>query len=314
VETDLVIVGGGPAGLTAGIYAVRSGLRTAIVERGPLGGQVATTPIVENYPGFTRVAGKSLVDILVSHALEYVQIFPGEEVLEIRPGEPIEVVTSRRRFLARAVLLATGANYRRLGVPGEDRFQGRGVSYCATCDGPLFKGRSVIVVGGGNSAATEALHLHHIGVRVTLVHRRDTLRAQDHLIRNIQANAIAVMWNTEIKEIRGKERVTEVVLTNNRSGEESVLPCDGVFVAIGYEPAVELAVRTGVEITTEGFIKRDERHRTNIAGLYSAGDVEGGYKQIITAMGQGTEAALSIFEDLAHPYWTEPLGTSRAEH
>jgi len=204
VETDVVIVGGGPAGLAAGIYAVRSGLKSVVVERGALGGQVAITPIVENYPGLSRVPGKTLVDITVSHALEYVQIFQGEEVLEIQPGEIITVITSRRRFLARAVILATGANYARLGVPGEMRLAGRGVSYCATCDGPLFKGKKVVVVGGGNSAATETLHLHNIGVQVSMVHRRDAFRAQEFLVKNIIANAIPVLWNTEVKELRGK--------------------------------------------------------------------------------------------------------------
>lgn len=303
VETDVVIVGGGPAGLSAGIYTVRSGLKTAVIERGPLGGQVATTPVVENYPGFARVPGKALVDILVSHALEYVQIFHGEEVLDIFPNDTVEVITSRRKFLCKAVILATGATYRRLGVPGESRLAGRGVSYCSTCDGPLFRGKQVIVVGGGNSATTEALHLYNIGVQVTLVHRRDTLRAQEHLVRNIRENSIPVLWNTEVQEIKGKERVSEVVLYNNKTGETSSLSTNGVFIAIGYTPTVELAQKLGIELTPDGFIKHDSHHRTNIRGIYSAGDVEGGYKQIVTAMGQGTEAALSVYEDLMHPYW-----------
>jgi thioredoxin reductase (NADPH) len=301
IESDLVIIGGGPAGLTAGIYAVRSGLRTAIVERGPLGGQVATTPVVENYPGFSRVPGKSLVDIVVSHALEYVQIFQGEEVVEVQPGDVITVLTTRRRFLTKAVILATGANYKKLDVPGEAELGGRGVSYCATCDGPLFAKKRVVVVGGGNSALTEALYLHHIGVSVTIVHRRDTFRGQEHLARDVRINEIPILWNTEIREIRGKERVTEVLLHNNQTGESSVLPTDGVFVAVGYAPTVGLAQKVGVELTPEGFIKRDDRHRTNLKGIYSAGDVAGGFKQIVTAMGQGAEAALSVFEDILHP-------------
>jgi thioredoxin reductase (NADPH) len=303
IEADVVIVGGGPAGLTAGIYAVRSGLKAAVVERGALGGQVAVTPIVENYPGFRRIPGKALVDITVSHALEYVQIFQGEEVLEIRQGKVFEVLTSRRRFLTRAVILATGANYVRLNVPGELRLAGRGVSYCATCDGPLFRGKKVIVVGGGNSAATEVLHLFNLGIQVTLVHRRDTLRAQEHLSKSIFSNNIHILWNTEVQEIRGKERVSEVLLVDNKTGGTSVMPVDGVFVAVGYTPTIELAVKTGVELTADGFIKRDEHHRTSVPGIYAAGDVEGGYKQIVTAMAQGTEAALSVFEDLTHPYW-----------
>jgi thioredoxin reductase (NADPH) len=303
VENDLVVIGGGPAGLAAGIYAERSGLKAAVIERDALGGQVALTPIVENYPGFTSVGGKTLVDIMVSHALQYVQIFAGEEVLEIEPGTPIRVKTSRREFKTRAVLLATGAKHRNLGVPGESRLSGKGVSYCATCDGPLFKGKKVIMVGGGSSAVTEALHLFHQGVDVTLVHRRDSLRAQDVLAKQLEANNIPIMWNTEVKEIFGKDRVQEVSLTNNQSGEQSRIEVNGVFIAIGYEPSVGLARKIGIELNEEGFIKHDEKHRTSIPGIYSAGDVEGGYKQIVTATGQGSAAAMTIFEDLMNPYW-----------
>jgi thioredoxin reductase (NADPH) len=303
VEADLVIVGGGPAGLTAGIYGERAGLRTVIVERDALGGQVATTPIVENYTGFKHVGGKTLVDIMVTHALEYCQIFQGEAVVDVEPGNPMTVVSTRRRFKTRALLLATGANHRKLGVPGEERYSGRGVSYCSTCDGPLFRGKKVIMVGGGNSAVTEALHLHHIGVEVTLVHRRDTLRAQEFLQKNLEDNGIPILWNTQVKEIRGRDLVEEVVLANNRTGEESRFPVQGVFVAIGYEPAVELARKLGVQLTEEGYIRHDGKHRTNVPGVYASGDVEGGYKQIVTATGQGAEAAMTIFEDIINPYW-----------
>jgi thioredoxin reductase (NADPH) len=310
VETDLLIVGGGPAGLTAGIYAVRSGLRTAIVERQALGGQVATTPVVENYPGFTSVGGKTLVDIMVSHALQYVQIFPGEGVLDVQYGAPIVVQTSRRKFLTKTVLLATGASHRHLGVPGESRLAGRGVSYCSTCDGPLFKGKQVAMVGGGNSAVTEALHLHHMGIHVTLIHRRDTLRAQEFLTRQLAENRIPVLWNTEIREIRGDDRVREIVLFDNATQQSATRPIDGVFIAIGYEPAVELAQKMGLELTADGYVRHDGRHRTNRPGVYSAGDVEGGYKQIVTASGQGAEAAMTIFEDLINPYWLGPKASA----
>lgn len=303
VETDLVIIGGGPAGLSAGIYAVRSGLQTAVVEREALGGQVATTPIVENYPGFTSVGGKTLVDIMVSHALQYVQIFQGEAVVNVQTGNPITVQTSRRKFLTKSVLLATGAVHRHLGVPGESRLSGRGVSYCSTCDGPLFRGKKVVMVGGGNSAVTEALHLFHMGVDVTLIHRRDKLRAQDFLAKQLADNNIPVLWNTEIKEIRGEQRVEEIQLLNNKTGETSTFKTDGVFIAIGYTPAVELAEMMGLEINEDGYIKHDGKHRTNVPGIYSAGDVEGGYKQIVTASGQGAEAAMTIFEDMINPYW-----------
>ncbi|MBU2549194.1 MAG: FAD-dependent oxidoreductase [Proteobacteria bacterium] len=305
VETDVVIIGGGPAGLTAGIYAARSGLKAVIIERDTLGGQVATTPVVENYPGLAHTGGKNLVDIMVQHALEYVRIFPRETVLEIQAGQPMEITTSLRRFATRAILFATGATHKRLGVPGESRYAGRGVSYCSTCDGPLFKERNVVMVGGGNSAVTEALHLHHIGAKVSLAHRRDHLRAQEQLVKDLDEKGIPVLWNTEIKEIRGEGTVRELVLYNNRTGGTETMEADGLFVSIGYEPEVELARKIGVELTGDGYIKHDGQHRTNVPGIYSAGDVEGGYKQIVTAAGAGAGAAMTIFEDLTHPYWKE---------
>ena len=305
VDVDVLVVGGGPAGLTAGIYLVRSGLKTAVVERDALGGQVATTPVVENYPGFTSVGGKTLVDIMVQHALEYVQIFQGEEVMGVSGASPFEVQTTRRKFNAKTILLATGATHRHLGVTGEQRFSGRGVSYCATCDGPLFKGRKVIMVGGGNSAVTEALYLKNMGVDVTLVHRRDALRAQEFLAERLVQSGVEVLWNTEVTEIQGDKRVNAVTLHNNQSGTSSQMAVDGVFIAIGYLPSTELAEKAGVALNEEGYIDRDERHRTNVRGIYSAGDVEGGYKQIVTAAGQGAEAAMSIFEDIINPYWKE---------
>lgn len=304
VQTDLLVVGGGPAGLTAAIYADRAGLDTAVVEADALGGQVATTPIVENYPGFTSVGGKTLVDIMVSHALQYCKIYQGERVIDIqKTDDQFEIQTSRRKFYAKTILLATGASHRHLGVPGEKRLSGRGVSYCSTCDGPLFKGKKVIMVGGGNSAVTEALHLFHMGVDVTLVHRRDKLRAQEFLAKNLREAGVPVLWDSEVREIRGEERVEAVLLENNKTGETSTLPINGVFIAIGYEPSVELAQKIGVELNEDGYIKQDAKHRTNIPGIYSAGDVEGGYKQIVTATGQGAEASMTIFEDIVNPYW-----------
>jgi thioredoxin reductase (NADPH) len=264
---------------------------------------VATTPVVENYPGLKQIGGKTLVDIMVTHALEYVQIFPGEGVVEITPNDPINVQTTRRKFKTKAVLMTTGATHKHLRVPGESRLSGHGVSYCSTCDGPLFKGKKVIIVGGGNSAVTEALHMHHIGVDVTLIHRRDNLKAQDFLVKNLIQNNIPILFNTEVKEIRGKHNVEEVLLYNNNTEESYPRSVNGVFIAIGYDPAVELAKKIGLDLTDEGFLKHDN-YRTNIPGIYTAGDVSGGYKQIVTAAGHGAEAALAIFEDLINPYWT----------
>lgn len=303
VEADLVVIGGGPAGLTAGIYGARAGLNTVIIERDALGGQVASTPTVENFPGLTQIGGKALVDLMVSHALEYVKIFPSETVMKITPGEPIIVMTNRRRFKSKTVLLATGAAHRHLNAPGEGSLSGRGVSYCSTCDGPLFRGKKVIMAGGGDSAVTEALHLKNIGVDVTIVHRRDRLRAQEHLLKTLETSGIPVIYNTEIREIKGTKKVEKVVLENNETNKRSTMKVEGVFISIGYTPSVELAREIGVELTADGYIRHDSRHRTNIKGIYSAGDVEGGYKQIVTAAGHGSEAALAIFEDLVNPYW-----------
>lgn len=304
VEADLVIIGGGPAGLTAGIYSARSGLNTVVLERSILGGQVATTPVVENYPGMTQVTGKSLSDIMVSHALQYVQIFQGEEVMEAERSDRFILTTNRRKFITRAVLLATGATHRKLNVPGESRFSGRGVSYCSTCDGPLFRGKSVIMVGGGDSAATDALHLRNIGVDVSIVHWLSELEAQHHLRKQLYDNSIPIQFNTQVKEIHGDRSVQGVTLFNNKTGEQSTLPVSGVFIAVGYAPSVDLAKKLGVELTPYGYIKVDN-YRTSIPGVYAAGDVTGGYNQIVIASGQGSGAALTIFEDLIHPYWKE---------
>lgn len=297
ITTDLVIVGAGPAGLTAGIYAARSGLKTVIIERGVIGGQVATTPVVENYPGLTQIGGKNLVEIMAAHALKYVQIFLGEEVVSVDQARPMIVATTRRRFITRALLLATGATHRHLDVPGESRLAGRGVSYCTTCDGPLFAGEKVIMVGGGDSAVTEALHLQNIGVKVMLVHWTDKLDAQHALASRMLNSGIPIRFNTLVKEIVGETRVEAVILYNRQTGETETLPAAGVFVAVGYLPATDLAKKIGVDITPEGYIRQDQ-YRTSLPGVYAAGDVTGGYNQIVTASGHGAEAALKIFHDL----------------
>jgi thioredoxin reductase (NADPH) len=296
VQTDLVIVGGGPAGLTAGIYAARSGLKAVILERNVIGGQVATTPVVENYPGLTQIGGKTLVEIMTTHALQYVQIFLGEDVMEVNPGHPMTVLTNRRKFITNALLLATGAVHRHLGVPGESRLSGRGVSYCSTCDGPIFSGKKVVMVGGGDSAVTESLHLKNIGVDVVVVHWLDKLDAQDFLARQLIQSGIPILYNTEVNEILGKTSVEAVTLFNNKTKKTKKLKTAGVFISIGYLPSTDLAEKIGVELTPEGFIRTDQ-FRTSIPGIYAAGDVTGGYNQIVTASGHGAEAALTIFRD-----------------
>ncbi|HED00687.1 MAG TPA: thioredoxin-disulfide reductase [Proteobacteria bacterium] len=304
-HVDIVIVGAGPGGLTAAIYGERSGLKCVVLEKGVVGGQVALTPVVENYPGLTRVAGKSLVDLMAQHASQYTHIHQGEEVLEIKPNGQIIASTNRGRYICRAVILATGAKHRKLGVPGEERLYGRGVSYCATCDGYFYKGKKVIMVGGGNSAVTEALYLDSLGVSVTLVHRKDKLRAESRLQESLFNRKIPVLRNSEVREILGDKIVAGVRIENTKTGKTEEMPVDGAFISIGYEPVNELAKKTGVELDGAGYVKVDQQQRTNVPRIYAVGDITGGVKQIVTAVGQGAVAAMAAFEDLANPYWKE---------
>ncbi len=309
-EVDLVIVGAGPAGLTAGIYAERSGLSSVILEKGAIGGQVSLTPVVENYPGFANVAGKKLMDIMSEHAREYANILEGEEVQEIKVGRDIEVHTNRTVFVAKALIIATGATWRKLGVPGEDQYFGFGVNYCASCDGYLYKGRKVGIVGGGNTALTDALHLKNLGVDVTIIHRRDSFRAEQHLQEAVEKSEVPVLWNREVEEILGNEdnKVRAARLKNTKSGEKEEFELDGLFVAIGLDPNVELATQIGLSLDEKGYIKVDRNMRTSIPRIYAAGDVTGGVQQIVTAIGEGSTAALSTFEDIANPYWKRKKG------
>ncbi|MDH4231808.1 MAG: thioredoxin-disulfide reductase, partial [Nitrospirota bacterium] len=304
-KTDLLIIGAGPAGLTAAIYAERSGLKSVVVEKANIGGQVAITPVVENYPGFTKIGGKTLMDMMAQQAIQYADIHEGEEVLEIqKAGDAFGVKTNKATYEARAVLLTTGAESKKLAIPGEKEFQGRGISYCAACDGYFFKdGKKVIVVGGGNTAASEALYLKNIGVDVTIVHRRDTLRAEMFLQQGLKNNNIPILWNTEVKEIIGDKFVTGVLIENSEEKSQRSMPVDGVFIAIGYTPNNDLAKKLGIKTDEEGYIKVDPGQRTNIKGIYAAGDITGGIKQIVTAVSQGAVAASTIFEDISSPYW-----------
>jgi len=304
---DLVIIGAGPAGLTAAIYAERSGMKSVVLEKAAIGGQVALTPIVENYPGFTKIGGKTLMDMIAQQAAGYADIHQGEEVLDIRRTDSLfEVSTTRTKYTVKAVLITSGAESKKLGVSGEKEFQGRGISYCAACDGYFFKGgKKVIVVGGGNTAATEALYLKNIGVEVSIVHRRDQLRAEAFLQRSLTDNQIPIIWNSVVKDIKGNRLVTEVVLENTTDKTVKTVPVDGVFIAIGYAPNNELAKMLGLEMDDEGYIKVDSKYRTSMKGIYAAGDVTGGVKQIVTAVGQAAVAVMTIFEDIANPYWKE---------
>lgn len=307
VNVDLVIIGGGPAGLSAAVYAGRSGLKTVVLEKSTVGGQVLITPIVENYPGFSQISGKALVDIMYQQSLQYAHIFEGEGVMDVKKKDNLyEVKTNRRIYNSRAIIIATGAEHKKLDVPGEKRLSGKGVSYCATCDGYFFKdGKKVIVVGGGNTAVTDALYLKNIGAEVSLVHRRDKLRAEAFLQKGLKESKIPVYWDTVVKEIVGERRVVGVRLHNLKDNSIRLLEVEGVFIAIGYTPNNEIAKILGLSLDSNGYIKVDEKQRTSMPFAYAAGDVTGGVKQIATAVGQGVTAAITAFEDLSKPYWTK---------
>lgn len=307
VETDLIIIGAGPAGLTAAIYAGRAGLKTIVIEKENIGGQVTITPVVENYPGYTKIAGKALIDMMAQQASRYSEIHLSEDIREIkRVDEGFRIKTGWAEYLAKAIIIATGARSKKLNIPGEERLSGKGVSYCAACDGYFFKdGKRVFVVGGGNTAVTEALYLNGIGANVSLIHRRNTLRAEKSLQDSLFKAGIPVLWNSELKEIMGGKFVVGIRIEDKEMGIIKEMPADGIFIAIGYEPNNDIAKKLGLELDEEGYIKVDARQRTSMPMVYAAGDITGGVKQIVVAIGQGSIAALTAFEDIANPYWKE---------
>ncbi len=303
LEKDLVIIGGGPAGLTTAIYATRAGLDCVVVEKANLGGQVAITPVVENYPGFMRIGGKSLMDLISQQAVQYADVHVGEFITEIsreKKDGRFYLKTNYAIYIAKGIVVATGADYRHLEAPGAQKFYGRGVSYCATCDGYFFKdGRSVVVVGGGNTAVTDALYLHNLGSKVTMVHWRDELKADLRLKESLKQTSIPILWNSEVKEITGDKVVKGVRIVDNKTGKATEMPVDGVFIAIGYAPSSELAKMLGLEMDPQGYIKVDlTTMRSSVPLVYAAGDITGGMKQITVAVAQGSIAAMTAFEDI----------------
>ncbi len=303
---ELIIVGGGPAGLSAGIFGARSGLKTLILEKAVAGGLAGEAPLIENYPGLDAIRGMELVKKLKEHAAKYVELREFEPVKDIEVGEDFLVRTEKGEHLTRALILATGTTHRKLGVKGENEFFGRGVSYCATCDGFLFKGKKIAVVGGGNSAAMEAIYLDSVGCDVTLIHRRDKLRAENYLQRNLEEK-IDIRLNSVVEGITGDNFVKKVRINNTKENTKKDLEVAGVFVSIGENPNSEFAAKIGISLDEEGYITTDKTQRTNIPRVYAAGDVTGGVKQIVVACSKGAVAALSAFEDLRNPYWVKKV-------
>jgi thioredoxin reductase (NADPH) len=304
---DLVIIGAGAAGLSAGIYAARSGLKTLIIEEKLSGGTTADAPTVENYPGFIQIRGAELAEKMTTHCRKTgVTIHELENVTALNlTGEKKTVTTSRSQYEASAVIIATGSHYREIGATGEKEFRGKGVSYCGVCDGPLFKGKNVMVVGGGNSAAVTTLYLSGLATNVTLVHRRETFRCEEAYLKDIKTKTnVEILWNSEVKEIKGNKLVDRVIVYDNKTGETKEIAVNGVFVQVGEAPNSQTAKDSGVETDEHGFIKTDLNQRTNIPGAYAAGDVTNQpVKQVGTAVGQGITAALEAYAYIRRPYY-----------
>lgn len=293
---DVIIAGAGPAGLTAAVYASRSNLSTIMIERGIPGGQMANTEDVENYPGFDHILGPDLSNKMFEHAKKFGAEYQYGDIQEIRDdGDYKTVVAGDKEYRAKAVIVSTGAEYKKLGIPGENELTGRGVSYCAVCDGAFFKDKELVVIGGGDSAVEEGVYLTRFASKVTIVHRRDELRAQKILQqRAFDNDKIEFIWNHTAKEIIEKDgKVGGVQLVNTQTGEEQEFRTDGVFVYIGMLPLNESVKHLGIT-NDEGYVVTDENMETSVPGIFAAGDIRDKMlRQIVTATGDGSIAAES---------------------
>jgi thioredoxin reductase (NADPH) len=274
------------------------------------GGTTADAPLIENYPGFQSISGRELAQKMVTHCRSVgveISELEGAASLDIESEKKI-VKTDKTTYEAKAVIFASGAHYRELGVPGETEFHGRGVSYCGVCDGPLFKNKRVLVVGGGNSAVITALYIAELASEVKLSHRRGTLRAEEALVKALKGKGnVEILWNTEVKEIEGANVVGKALLFDNKTEETKELEVDGVFIQVGEAPNSQLAKKAGVNVDGEGYIIVDVRQHTNMAGVYAAGDVTNHpVKQVGTAVGQGITAALEAYGYIRRPYDYKP--------
>jgi thioredoxin reductase (NADPH) len=304
---DVIIIGAGSAGLAAGIYTVRSGLKTLILDEKLAGGTISDAPTVVNYPGFAEISGGELAEKMTTHCRKLgATIHDLENVTDMNlTGEKKIVKTSRATYEAKAIIISTGSHYKEIGVKGEKEFRGKGVSYCGVCDGPFFKGKRVLVIGGGNTAATTILYLSGIAAEVVVVHRKGGFRAEESLVSGIlMKQNVKVLWNTEIQEIKGDKQVKVVTLIDNMTQTTSELPVDAVFVQVGEAPNSQIAKASGVETDEHGYIKIDIRQQTNLPGVFAAGDVTNHpVKQVGTAVGQGITAALEAYSFIRRPYY-----------
>jgi len=307
---NVIIIGSGPAGWSAAIYAARADLRPLLITGNEMGGQIALTTEVENFPDFESITGPDLVERMQKQAERFDTEVLIDYVTEIDVnGPPFTVTTANERvFKTKSIIVATGASPRRLGVPNEERLTGRGVSYCATCDGFFFRGKDIVVVGGGDSALQESLFLTKFGSKVRIVHRRDQLRAGATLQRRARENPkIEFVWNSVVESIKGSAKVESITLKNVVTGETSETPTDGVFVYVGHLPNNQL-FEGKLAMDDEGYLVTDKLMRTSVPGIFAAGEIQDHrFKQAATSAGQGVAAALEIekfladLEDRAYP-------------
>jgi len=297
---EVVIIGGGPAGLTAGLYASRAGLKTMLLERGVFGGQIVNAQVVDNYPAFPEgIPGTKLGELMHQHAIKYGLESATTEVTGVSMRHPYQVSTTDGDIQARSIIIASGSEYSKLGVAGEEELMGRGVSYCATCDGFFFRNQEVAVVGGGDTAITDALELAEHCRKVYLIHRRDQLRAT----KALQAKAFSqpkmeFIWNTVVEKLEGDKKLNALRLRDVKTGEPSTLEVNGVFVAVGLSPNSQLFSNL-VKLNEIGFVTTDVLMRTSTPGVFAAGDVrQNSARQVITAAGDGAVAASSAFKYL----------------
>ena len=289
---DLIIIGGGPAGYTAALYGARAGLDTVVLEKLSAGGQMAQSHLIENYPGVDAIDGFTLAEQMQQQAERFGAKSEYAEVYRVElAAQPKVVETSEGVFYGRAVILATGANPRELGVAGEREYVGRGVAYCAACDGMFYRGKTVVVVGGGNSAVADALLLSRLAKKVILVHRRDTLRADKVYHAQLeQAENVEFRWNSAVEELLRGDKINGIRLRNVRTGEVEEISCDGVFISVGRKPATEL-VAGQLNLDEGGYVIAGESTATNIPGVYAAGDVRTkALRQVVTAVADGAAA------------------------
>lgn len=293
----VVIIGSGPAGLTAALYTARAQLNPLVIVGNQLGGQISITAEVENYPGFPDpdLTGPELVDKMYRQAERFGTRYEYDEVVEVdfSKGSPFYIKTNGKEYEAESVIVTAGASPRRLGIPGEDELIGRGVSFCATCDGFFFRGKDVVVVGGGDSALEEGLFLTKFAEKVRVIHRRDELRAGPALTKRAFANEkIEFIWDTVVDEIKGNGMVTEIDVTNVKTQESKRLKTDGVFIYIGHYPNSKF-LEGQLAMDEHGYVIADERMRTSVDGVFAAGEIQDSmYRQIATSVGQGCAAAM----------------------